>query len=324
MPRASWLALIAALALAGGHGSACAQTYPSQPIKLIVAFGVGGGSDIISRIIAQRMQDKLGQPVVVENRTGQGGLIGNEAVANAAKDGYTIANMSAAQIITAAMTKEMRFHPIDAFEPIIQVAEAGLIIAVRPDFPAKSVKDLIDMAKAEPDKLVFASPGFGGTQHLAAELFMQLAGIKLRHVPMRTSPEIMTALLGRQVDVIFDTVTAVIGQVQAGEVRALAVTGRDRFPAVATIPTVKESGVLPDYDVSTWYGFFGPKGMPPAVTAKLHATMSEIVKEPETAEKLTKAGVVIKPSTPQEFGRHLVAEYERWNQVRIKAGLPQR
>ena len=214
---------------------ALAQDYPTQPIKMIVAFGVGGGSDIVSRIIAQRMAEKLGQPVIVENRTGSGGMIGNETVANAPKDGYTLANMSAAQMITAALTKQMRFHPIEAFDPIGQVAEAGLIISVRPDFPAKSVRELIEMAKAEPDKLVFASPGFGGTQHLAAEWFTQVAGIKMRHVPFRTSPEAMTAMLGRQVDVLFDTVTAVLGQVQAGEVRAIAVTGARRGEGRTTV-----------------------------------------------------------------------------------------
>ncbi len=301
-----------------------AQTYPSQPIKMIVSFGVGGGSDIVSRIIALRMQDKLGQPVVVENRTGSGGMIGNEIVANAPKDGYTIANMSAAQIITATLTKQMRFHPIDAFDPIILVAEGGLVISVRPDYPAKSVKELIDLAKAEPDKLVFASPGFGGTQHLAAEWFTQIAGIKMRHVPFRTSPEAMTALLGRQVDVLFETVSAVIGQVEANEVRPLAVTGKDRFPAVPNLPTAIESGLLPGYDVSTWYGFFGPKGMPPAVVAKLNAVINEIITEKDVGEKLTKIGVLVKGSTPAEFDQHMRSEFAKWNVVREKANLPQK
>ena len=320
--------LIAIFALAGlappADAQANAPAYPTQAIKMIVSFGVGGGSDIVSRIIAARMQEKLGQAVVVENRPGSGGLIGNEVVANAAKDGYTIANMSAAQIITATLTKQMRFHPIDAFDPITLVAEGGLIVSVRPDFPAKSIKDLIATAKAEPDKLIFASPGFGGTQHLAAEWFTQIAGIKMRHVPFRTSPEALTALLGRQVDVLFETVTAVIGQIQAGEVRALAVTGKDRFPAVPDLPTVIESGLVPGYDVSTWYGFLGPKGMPPAVTAKLNAVINEIIKEKDVVEKLTKVGVLVKGSTPEAFGKHLTSEFDKWNQVRIKADLPQK
>ncbi len=318
MAVAAWCALIAAMP------SVCAQDYPAQTIKMIVAFGAGGGSDIVSRIIAQRMQDKLGQPVIVENRPGAGGLIGNEAVANVAKDGYTIANMSAGQIIASAMTKQMKFDPIGAFDPISQVAEAGLIVAVRPDYPVKTVKDLIELAKAKPDEIVFASPGFGATQHLAAELFMQVAGIKMRHVPFRTSPDAISALLGQQVHVLFDTVTALIGQVQSNELRAVAVTGKERFPAVPEVPTVLESGLMPGYDVSTWYGFFGPKGMPPAVIAKLNATMNDIIKEKDVAERLTKVGVIVKGSTPEAFGALLASEYKKWSDVRDKAGLQQR
>lgn len=317
-------ALAACTALAAFAGAAPAQEYPTQTIKMIVSFGAGGGSDIVSRIIAQRLQEKLGQPVIVENRPGAGGLIGNEAVANAAKDGYTIANMSAGQIVGAALTKNLKFDPVGSFDPIAQVAEAGLLIVTRPDYPAKSVKELVELAKAKPDEIVFASPGFGATQHLAAELFMQVAGIKMRHVPFRTSPDAITAVLGKQVDVLFDTVTALIGQVQAGELRAIALTGKDRFPAVPNVPTVLESGVMPGYDVSTWYGFFGPKGMPPAVIAKLNTAMLDALKEPDTADRLTKAGVIVKGSTPEAFGKLLASEYEKWGQVRDKAGLQQR
>jgi tripartite-type tricarboxylate transporter receptor subunit TctC len=315
------LACAAMLALAG---PATAQQYPDKPIKLIVPFGPGGGSDIVSRIIGQRLQEKLGQPVVVENRPGAGGMIGNEAVANAAPDGYTIAVMTAGQIIAATMLKQPKFDPVGAFEPILQVAEAGLLIVTRPDYPARSIKELIDLAKAKPDEIVFASPGLGATQHLAAELFIQSAGIKMRHVPFRTSPDAIGALLGKNVDVLFDTVTAVIGQVQAKELRALAVTGKERFPAVPDVPTVMESGVMPGYDVATWYGFFGPRGMPKDVVARLNKEFSETIKEPAVAERLTKAGVVVKGSAAEAFGKLLASEFTKWNTVREKAGLQQR
>lgn len=324
MTRLLSIALAVWAALAASMARATAQDYPNQTIKMIVAFGAGGGSDIVSRIIAQRLQEKLGQPVIVENRPGAGGLIGNEAVANAAKDGYTIANMSAGQIIASAMTKQMKFDPVAAFDPISQVAEAGLIVAVRPDYPAKSIKELIELAKAKPDEIVFASPGFGATQHLAAELFMQVAGIKMRHVPFRTSPDAITALLGKQVDVLFDTVTALIGQVESKELKALAVTGKERFPAVPDVPTVMESGVMPGFDVSTWYGFFGPAGMPKPVVTKLNAAMNDIIKEKDVAERLTKVGVIVKGSTPEAFGQLLASEYKKWGEVREKAGLQQR
>jgi tripartite-type tricarboxylate transporter receptor subunit TctC len=323
MRKITAMAVTAITILATASG-AIAQQYPTQTIKMIVAFGAGGGSDIVSRIIAQRLQERLGQPVIIENRPGAGGLIGNEAVANAPKDGYTIANMSAGQIIGAAMTKQMKFHPVDAFDPIAQVAEAGLLIVTRPDYPAKTVQELVALAKAKPDEIVFASPGFGATQHLAAELFMQVAGIKMRHVPFRTSPDAITALLGKQVDVLFDTVTALIGQVQAKELTAIAVTGKDRFPAVPDVPTVMESGVMPGYDVATWYGFFGPRGMPADVVKKLNGEMNAIIKEPAVAERLTKVGVVVKGSTPEAFGALLASEYKKWDDVRTKANLQQR
>jgi len=301
-----------------------AQEWPQAPIRMIVAFGPGGGSDIVARIIAQRMQEKLGQPVVIENKPGAGGTLGNELVANAPKDGYTLGIMTAGQIIAAVMTKSMRYDTLAAFDPIAQVATAGLMIVTRPDYPAADVKALVAAAKADPGKIVFASPGFGATQHLAAELFKQTAGVAMLHVPFRTSPEAISALLGKQVDVLFDTVSALLGQVQSGQLRALAVTGKDRFPAVPNVPAASESGVLPGYDVTTWYGFFGPRGMPPAVVAKLNTVINEIIAEPAVAERLTTAGVIVRGSSAGAFGSFMTDEFAKWNGVREKAGLEQR
>jgi len=303
---------------------AVAQPYPTQPIHLVIPFGAGGGSDIVGRILAQELQAKLGQPVVVENRPGAGGTIGNDYIAHATPDGYTLGVMTAGQIISAVMIKSMHYDARTAFAPIAQVASAGLIMVTRPDFPARNVAELIALAKEKPGKLVFGSPGFGATQHLAAELFKQTAQIDMLHVPFRTSPETTTALLAGQVDVVFETVSAVLGQVQAGRLKALAVTGKDRFPAVPNVPTAIESGALPGYDVTTWYGIFGPHGMPPAVIAKLSRTLNEIVAEPGVRERLTKAGVVVKGTTPEAFGKLMDDELVRWEAVRVKAGLEKR
>jgi tripartite-type tricarboxylate transporter receptor subunit TctC len=224
---------------------AVAQDYPTQPIKMIISFGAGGGSDIIGRIIAQRMQEKLGQAVVIENRPGAGGMIGNELIAHAPKDGYTLGIMTAGQIAAPVMTKAPRYDTLKAFDSIGQIATAGLVIVTRADYPAKTLKELIAAAKANPGKIVFASAGYGATQHMAAELFKQVAGVNMLHVPFRTSPEVMTALLGKQVDVLFDTVSAVLGPVQSGQMKALAVTGKDRFPALPDVPTAMEAAGLP-------------------------------------------------------------------------------
>jgi tripartite-type tricarboxylate transporter receptor subunit TctC len=315
------LALAGVLALSA---PTAAQEWPQQTIHLIIPFGPGGGSDIVGRVLAQAMQEKLGQTVVVENRPGAGGTLGNEAIARAEHDGYTLGIMTAGQIIQAVMLKGLRYDTRTAFDPIAQVATAGLVMVTRPDFPASNVKELIAAAKAAPGKLVFGSPGFGATQHLAAELFKQTAGVDMLHVPYRTSPEAITALLGGQVDVIFETVSAVLGQVQDGRVKALAVTGKDRFPAVPNVPAAIESGVLPGYDVTTWYGVFAPRGVPPAVIAKLNKTLNQIIADPAVRERLTAAGVIVQGGTPEAFGQMMAGELTRWDAVRKAAGLEQR
>ena len=303
---------------------AAAQEYPTQTIRMISSFGAGGGSDIIARILAQRMQEKLGQNVIVENRPGAGGVLGNEVVANAPKDGYTLGVQTAGQIIASVIAKNMRYDPVGAFDWVGQIATAGLFIVVRPDSPHKDIKSLVAFAKANPGKITFGSPGFAATQHLAGELFKQTAGIDMLHVPYKTSPEVLAALLSKNVDVVVDTITVLLGQVQSKSVIALGVTGKDRFPTTPDIPPVAESGVVPNYDVSTWYGLYGPKGMPPAVIAKLNKTLNEMLQEPAIRERLGKIGAVVKGSTPQEFAAFMTSEHKKWSDVRAKAGIEQK
>jgi tripartite-type tricarboxylate transporter receptor subunit TctC len=315
--------VMAALACALCGVPAAAQDYPNKPIRIIVPFGPGGGGDIVGRIFGQYLQEKLGQSVVIENKPGAAGTLGNELIARAEKDGYTIGVMTAGQIIAAAMNKSLRYDTATAFEPISQVATASLMIVARPDFPASNVNELIAAAKANPGKINVASPGFGATQHMSGELFKQTAGIDMVSVQFRTTPEAITAVLGKQVDVLFDTVLAVLGQVQSGQLKAIAVTSKDRFPIVPDVPAAAESGLLPGYDVSTWYGFFGPRGIPPETVAKLNKALNEALKDEAVRERLIKAGVTVKGSTPQEFGAFMAAELARWTKVREAAGIPQ-
>ena len=317
-------ALLIALGTLLFGGAATAQDYPIRPVKIVVPFPAGGSNDIIARILAQRMQEKLGQNVIVENRPGAGGILGNELVANAPKDGYTLGVQTAGQIIASVITKNMRYDAVGAFDWIGQIATAGLFIVVRPDSPYKDIKSLVAAAKANPGKIVFGSPGFAATQHLAGELFKQSAGIELLHVPYRTSPEVLAALLSKNVDVVVDTITALLGQVESGQVIALGVTGKDRFPTTPNIPPVIESGVVPGYDVNTWYGLYGPKGMPPAVIAKLNATLNEMLTEPVIRERLGKIGAMVKGSTPAEFAQLMAAEHAKWSKVREAAGIEQK
>jgi tripartite-type tricarboxylate transporter receptor subunit TctC len=320
-PIPAFAAICALAATLVTPGPARTQDYPSRPIRIIVSFGPGGGADIVGRILGQAMAERLGQPVVIENRPGAGGTLGNEAVAQADKDGYTLGIMTAGQIIAAVMNKSLRYDTRPAFDPVSQVATASLIIVTRPDFPANTVQELIAAAKADPGKIAFASPGFGATQHFTGELFKQVAGVDMLHVPFRSSPEAMSALLGKQVDVLFDTVSAVLGQVQSGQLKALAVTGKARFPAVPNVPAAVESGLLPGYDVTTWYGIFAPRGTPPAVIAKLNRVLDEILRDDAVRARLTTAGVVVQGSSPEAFGTFMADEFARWDKVRQAAGI---
>ena len=237
------LAFAAALLVTAGF-TACARAedYPQRPIRIVVSFGPGGGADIIGRILANSMQGKLGQPVIVENKPGAGGILGNDVVAKATPDGYTLGIMTAGQIIAAVTKKNMPYDTNTAFAPVGQVATASLMIVTRPDFPANNVKELVAYAKDHPGKVVFASPGFAATQHFAGEMFKQIANVDLLHVPYKTSPEAINAVLGKHADILFDTVSALIGQVKSGQLKALAVTGKNRFPAVPDVPPAAEFG----------------------------------------------------------------------------------
>ena len=231
--------------------------------------------------------------------------------------------MTNGHVIAATLAKSMRYDTLSAFDTVGLVATAGLAIVTRPSFAPNSVKELVDAAKQDPGKITYASVGFGGTQHFAGEMFRQISGVNILHVPYRGSPDAIMAVLGNQVDVMFDTVSAVLGQVQSGELKVLAVTGKDRFPALPNVPAAAESGVLPGYDVTTWYGMIAPRGLPAPVLEKLNKVLNETIADPAIRERLTKAGVIAHASSVQEFGKHIADEYARWNKVREAAGIPQ-
>ncbi len=314
------LLVFAALALA--TQSARAQDWPQQPIHMIVPFGPGGGSDLIGRILAQALEERLGKPVVVENKPGAGGIIGNEFIARATADGYTLGIMTAGQIIASVTRKEMPYDNA-ALTPVAQVATGSLLMLARPDFPASNVKEVVALAKAAPGKYILASPGFAATQQFAGELFKQSTGIDMLDVSFRTSPEAISALLGHHADVLFETVGASLGQVQGGALKALAVTGKDRFPAVSDVPTVVESGAAPGFDVTTWYGVFAPHGVPDAIVAKLNKTLMDAIADPKVSARMVTAGVVVKGTSAAEFGTFMSSEFKRWDAVRVAAGIAQ-
>lgn len=300
-----------------------AQEWPQRPVRLVVGYGAGGGTDLVARIVAQALQEKLHQSVVVENKVGASGILGADSVARADKDGYTLYLVNNAHIIVGVMTKKLPYDTIASFEPVGQVATGSLAIVARPDFPASDIKGLIELAKASPGKITFASVGAGTTQHFTAELMMQIAGINMLHVPFRNSPAAVSGVLGKHVDLMFDTVSAVLGPIQGGEMKALAVTGRERFPAIPTTPTAIESGLLPDYEVTTWYGLVAPAGTPKPVIEKLNKALNEIVADDVVKERMAKAGAVAVGSASDSFGEHMKAEFKRWGAVREAAKIEQ-
>jgi len=321
--RLSIAIAVAMLAASVLSTASTAQEWPQRTVRIVVGYGAGGGTDLVGRIVAQALQEKIGQAVVVENRAGASGIIGAESVARADKDGYTLYLVNNAHIIVGVMNKKLPYDTLGSFDPVGQVATGSLALVARPDFPAKDVKELITLAKASPGKITFASVGNGTTQHFTGELFMQIAGIQMLHVPFRNSPAALSGVLGKHVDVMFDTVSAVLGPVQSGELKPLAVTGRERFPAIPAVPTGIESGLLPDYEVTTWYGLVAPAGTPRPVLEKLNKALNEIVTDDVVKERMAKAGAVAAASSIEGFRDHMASEFKRWGAVREAAKIEQ-
>ena len=299
-----------------------AQDWPKQPIRIVVGFGAGGGTDIAARIVAQPLSELLGQPVVVENRVGGGGTTAAEAVARAPKDGYTALMMSNAHAVSAAVYKTLRYDPIADFQMVSMVGTAGLVLVTTPSFPAKDLKEVIAQAKANPGKLNFGSPGVGTTQHFAAEYMKQLAGLDIQHVPYRSTPAALTGLIAGEVQLVVELVQTVQAQIQAGTLRAIAVTSPQRFPTVPDIPTLAETG-LPGYDVTSWYGLSYPAGTPGGIVERTNTALRSLLATEAVRTQILKVGALVRSSTPDELKAHIADEITKWKAVREKAKIEQ-
>ncbi len=300
-----------------------AQEWPQRPIRILVGFGAGGGTDIAARIMAQPLSEILGQPVVVENRPGAGGVTAADAVAKSEKDGYTALMMSNAHAVSAVVNKSLPYDPVKDFQMLSMVGTAGLIMVTAADFPAKDVKGAIAEINKLGAKANFGSPGVGTTQHFAAELFGQMAGFKATHIPYRATPQVITALLQGELNYAFELIQTVQGQIQAGKLKAIAVTSPQRYPSVPDVPTFIEGG-LKDYDVTSWYGIALPAGTPRPVVDKFNKALTEALGREQVRNAILKAGAQPRASTPEELSKHIATEIAKWNGVREKAGIPQR
>jgi tripartite-type tricarboxylate transporter receptor subunit TctC len=315
--RALWLALFLSLAASGG---AAAQNYPTHPIRWIIGFPPGGPTDILVRIMGDWLSTRLGQPVVVENKPGAASNIATEAVINAAADGYTIASVTSANAINATVNK--RTLPFDYLKQMIPVAgmsQGPSVLVINPSIPANNVAEFIAYAKANPGKINFGSPGVGSTGHLAAELFKAMAGVDIVHVPYRGAAPAMTDLIGGHVQVVFDSMVSVLPHVQAGRVRALAVTSKARSPLLPDLPTIAET--VPGYEAIIWFGVGVPRGTPDGVVALLNREINAGLASAEMKEKLAKLGTRPMIQSPDEFWKFAQSETEKWGKVIQDAGV---
>lgn len=313
----AWRRCIFGLALAavGSEGAAQTSRFPDRPIRMVVGFSAGGGTDVIARILAQKLSETLGQSVVVENRTGASGLIGGEAVAKSAPDGYTI--MMGSQTTFAVAPTLYRKSTLDPAKDFAGVAMAGispLVLVVHPSLPAHSVHDVIAMARAAPGAVNFGSGGLGTTPHMAAELFSSLAGIKMAHVAYRGESPAINDLLGGQIPLMFANLSAVMGNLKAGQLRALAVTSARRSPAAPEIPTVAETAV-PDFEAATWFALVAPAGTPRDVLARLNREVVRALAEPDVKQRFADLGMSSEDSTPDGVETYIRSEIAKWTRV---------
>lgn len=297
-----------------GHSHA-QQAYPTKPIRMICPFPPGGTTDVVARLVAQNLTEAWKEQVIVDNRAGAGGIIGTELASKAPADGYTVLLGSiTTHAVNPALYKKLKFDPITDFTPVTLVVSSPQLLAVHPSVPAKSVKDLVALAKAKSGQLNYGSAGVGTSPHLTFELFKSMAGIDAVHIPYKGTGPAITELIGGQVQMMITGVVALMPHVKSGKLRGLAVTSAKRVAALPDLPTVAESGV-PKFDVSSWFGVFLPAGTPKPIVARMNSEIRRIVDIPDVRQKLVNQGADPETNTPEEFAAYVKSEMEKWGKV---------
>jgi tripartite-type tricarboxylate transporter receptor subunit TctC len=316
MPPVSRRHVIAsALALASiGSSRAFAQDYPSKNIRVVVPFPPGGGTDVVARIVVQRLAETLKNTVYVDNIGGASGSLGHEAVARAAPDGYTLLMATASTIVTNPLVSKVPWDPVKDFTPIAMLAVDPMPLVLNPSVPADNVQELIALAQKEPGKLTFASFGIGSVPHLAGELLKEQAGIDMLHVPYKGGAQALTDLIGGQVSLMFNSVGAVAGPIAAHQVKVIAVGAPERSPGMPDVPTIKESG-LPNFEATSWIGLYGPAKLPVPIVEKLSRAVMVVLKQPDVKDKLAKMGSDTRSGTPQELADTFDRDLKRWGKL---------
>lgn len=317
------LAVLAGLAIAFAT-SAAAQEWPTRTVKFLVPYGPGGGTDIVSRIIAQQLQEMLGQSFVVENKPGAGSTIGADLVAKSEKDGHMVLVLSNAHAVAGALYKKLPYDAVKDFQMISQIGTVPLVLVSSPKFAPGNVKEVLSAARVNPGKYNYgAAGGVGTTQHFAGELFRVLAKVDIKHIPFKTTPEVITSLMQNDVQLTFELLPAVRGQIAGGQVRALAVTAPERNPALPEVPTLSEAGV-PGYNVTSWYGFAMPAGTPQPIVDRLTQAVHQVLAKEDVKQAILKTGIVVKTSSGEELATHVASEIAKWSDLMKKAGIEQR
>ena len=314
---AGLLTLYAVVSSAAAAGAAA--DFPTRPIRMLAGFTAGGGSDIAARTVAQKLTESLGQSVVVDNRTGATGAIAAEMLAKANPDGYTLMMLAVAQLVATAFDDKLPFDVVRDYAGVSYVSRNPYVMAVTPNLPARTVREFIDLAKAQPGKLNYGSTGIGGSNHLVAELFSSAAGIKLAHVPYKGPPQALADVAGGQVQLMFASITSGLPLARAGKVRALAVTSLRRSAAAPDVPAIAET--LPGYETIGWYGVVAPKATPAALVQRLSRAIAQGLQSPDVKERLAADGSEAVGSTPAEFDKHMASEVARFRRVIREAGI---
>ena len=299
-------------------GPAHAADYPTRPVKWVVPYPPAGTTDVLARIVAQWLTEKLGQPFVIENKPGAGNNLGTESVVKATPDGYTMLLVNPANGINATLYKELSFNVIRDIAPVAGLVRTPNVMEVTPSFPAKTVAEFIAYCKANPGKINMASSGSGTSVHLSGELFKSLTGCQMLHVPYKGAGPALTDLMGGQVDVIFDNLPSSIGHIKSGKIRALAVTSAERDPSLPDVPTVAET--VPGYEATAWFGIGMPKGTPKDVVEKINAEVNRALVDPKMRARLAELGGKPIAGSPEDFGKVIAAETAKWEKVVISSG----
>jgi tripartite-type tricarboxylate transporter receptor subunit TctC len=321
MKAVPWMGGAAIGLLAAGQALAQPSAYPNKPLKLIMSYPAGGPTDIVGRLLGQKLTDAWGQNVVIDNRPGGGGMIGGTLAAKSPADGYTLYLGGISTLaIGPFVQKSMPFDPIRDFQPVSRTTLQPVLLMTHPSLPVKTVKEFIALAKAKPGQINYASSGPGGSGHLAGELFKSMTHTNVVHVPYRGAPPALIDLMSGQVQTMFGTILASVPHIRAGKLRAIAITGPRRSIAITEVPTFAESG-LPAYDASSWNGILVPTGTPRAIVDKLNAELIKIMQMPAVLERLTPDGTLATSSTPDEFAAFIKSEQAKWSKVVREANI---